>query len=117
MYEDKCSKDECKEGKSEEKSSEKKFILGSNDKVYYGPDKGFFASVFCCYNNHWILKDWWISISQIVARAIDKNANNEKVRKFFVSHEGQTTVIVDGSIYDLDYDWFFKEMKDQISRN
>ena len=86
MYEDKCSKDECKEGKIEEKSSEKKFILGSNEKVYYGPDKGFFASVFCCYNNHWILKtcpeDWWISISQIVARAIDKNANNEKVRNF-----------------------------------
>ena len=123
MYEDKCSKYECNEGKSDDKSSEKKFILGSNEKVYYGPDKGFFASVFCCYNNHWILKtcpeDWWISISQIVARAIDKNANNEKVRKFFVSHEGQTTlsVIVDGSIYDVDYDWFFKEMKDQISKN
>ena len=130
MYEDerwmkKISKDECKEGKIEEKSSEKKFILGSNEKVYYGPDKGFFASVFCCYNNHWILKtcpeDWWISISQIVARAIDKNANNEKVRKFFVSHEGQKTLTVDctefGSIYNVDYDWFFMEMKGQISKN
>ena len=36
MYEYKCSKDECKEGKKiEEKSSGKKFILGSNEKVYY----------------------------------------------------------------------------------
>ena len=105
--------------------AEKKFALGSKEEVNHGPDKGFFATVFCCYNNHYVLKtspeDWWISISQMIARAIDKDANHEDVRKFFVSHEGKKTLTVDCtsfvSIYNVDYEWFFNAMKDQISKN
>jgi len=103
----------------------KRFALGSKEDVYHGQDKGFSSTVFSCYNNHWVLKtcpeDWWISISQKIARAIDKDANHEKVRTFFVSHEDKKTLSVDctefGSIYNVDYEWFFDAMKNQISKN
>ena len=65
-------------------------------------------------------EDWWISISQIVNRAIDKEANNESVRTFFVSHEGKKTLSVHCTLEQLTSDdngWFFKEMKDKISQN
>ena len=58
--------------------------------------------------------------SQKVAMTIDKNANHPSVRKFFVSHEGKKTLTVQvgtPSIYKVDYEWFFKQMTDEISNN
>ena len=74
------------------------WVLGSKGKVSYSHDVGFFASVLCAYNNHWVLEtspeDWWISISQKVAVTIDKHAKEQDVRDFFVSHEGKKKLIV-----------------------
>ena len=101
----------------------KTFALGSRDEVCYESDVGFLAAVLCAYNNHWLLKtspeDWWIAITQKVAMTIDEKANDPSVKQFFVSHEGkkQLTVKVDPSIYNVDYEWFFNEMKDLISTN
>ena len=118
-------------GKSEVKRQKlqdpsfKKFAIGSKEDVISERDVGFFETVFCCYNNHWVLKtcpeDWWISITQKISIAIDAKANHPKVRPFFVSHEGKKKLTVDcthyGSIYNVDYDWFFKTMTTEISKN
>ena len=109
--------------KERENPNKKTFALGSRDEVCYESDVGFLAAVLCAYNNHWLLKtspeDWWIAITQKVAMTIDEKANDPSVKQFFVSHEGkkQLTVKVDPSIYNVDYEWFFNEMKDLISTN
>ena len=106
-----------------ENLNKKTFALGSKDEVCYESDVGFLAAVLCAYNNHWLLKtspeDWWITITQKVAMTIDEKANDPSVKQFFVSHEGkkQLTVLVDPPIYNVDYEWFFNEMKDLISTN
>ena len=105
------------------KPQQKTFALGSRGEVCYESDVGFLAAVLCAYNNHWLLKtspeDWWIAITQKVAMTIDEKANDPSVKQFFVSHEGkkQLTVKVDPPIYNVDYEWFFNEMKDLISTN
>ena len=50
---------------------------------------------------------------------IDREADHESVRPFFVNHEGKKTLTVDvgPSIYGVDYEWFFKEMSKQIKAN
>ena len=111
------------ETKERENSDKKTFALGSRDEVCYESDVGFLAALLCAYNNHWLLKtspeDWWITIVQKVTMAIDEKANDPSVKQFFVSHEGkkQLTVKVDPPIYNVDYEWFFNEMKDLISTN
>jgi len=118
LRENKPVKDE-----EETESIKKTFVLGSKEEVNHGPDVGLFAALLCSYNNHWVLKtcpeDWWITISQKIAMAIDKNANHPDVRQFFVSHEGKKTLTVEvgPSIYGVDYEWFFKQMRSQISKN
>ena len=116
---------ENKQAKVEEQdeSIKKTFVLGSKEEVSYGPNVGLFATLLFSYDNHWVLKtcpeDWWITITQKIAVAIDKNANHPDVRQFFVSHEGKKTltVAVGPSIYGVDYEWFFKQMRSQISKN
>jgi len=116
---------ENKQAKVEEQdeSIKKTFVLGSKEEVSYGPNVGLFATLLSSYDNHWVLKtcpeDWWITITQKIAVAIDKNANHPDVRQFFVSHEGKKTltVAVGPSIYGVDYEWFFKQMRSQISKN
>jgi len=116
---------ENKQAKVEEQdeSIKKTFVLGSKEEVSYGPNVGLFATLLSSYNNHWVLKtcpeDWWITITQKIAVAIDKNANHPDVRPFFVSHEGKKTLTVQvgPSIYGVDYEWFFKQMRSQISKN
>merc|ERR1712227_663276 len=116
---------ENKRAKVEEQdeSIKKTFVLGSKEEVSCGPNVGLFATLLSSYNNHWVLKtcpeDWWITITQKIAVAIDKNANHPDVRPFFVSHEGKKTLTVQvgPSIYGVDYEWFFKQMRSQISKN
>ena len=86
-------------------------------------DGGLLSSVLDAYNGHFNLRtgpeDWWYTIIQTVAVAIDANANKKEVRNFFVQHEGKKklTVMVGPSIYGVDYDWFFKQMSEEIDKN
>ena len=74
-------------------------------------------------NNHWSVRtcveDWWYTIIQRVAVAIDENSKSRAVRNFFVSHEGRKTlsVEVDSNLYGVDYSWFLDQMTDQMARN
>ena len=102
-------------------------ILGSKDsKVREGAgDFGFFTAVYECYNNHWALRtipdDWWFTVIRTVALAIDENARDPRVRKFFVNHDGKKELRVNvppGTIpHNVDYSSFFNQMANLIREN
>lgn len=99
-------------------------VLGSdNRKVFSEGNYGFFDTVMEAYNNHYSLRtcadDWWYTIIRKIAVAIDENSKSDKVRKFFVSHEGKKTLTVEvgPSVYGVDYSWFLDQMTQQISDN
>ena len=125
MWETTCAQSSLLENwtRGNDLARNKKFVLGSEEMVSAGEDKGLFSTVMAAYNNHWVLKtrpeDWWTAISQIIAIRIDKHANEPAVRAFFVSHEGkkELTVRVGPSIHGVDYDWFFQAMISQITEN
>jgi len=99
-----------------------KFLLGSKKSVEYDNDIGFLSTLLHAYNNHMVVRttpeDWWITITQKIAIDIDKNANDPKVRKFFVQHEGKKTLeVLINNINDIGSARFFEEMKSQISQN
>ena len=81
------------------------------------------STIYEAYGNHYNLRtgpeDWWYTIIQTVAVAIDKNAKKDTVRKFFVQHEGKKPleVQVGPSIYGVDYSWFFDQMSEEIAKN
>ena len=105
-----------------EVAKDKRFKLGSEEMVNFGPDKGFFSTVQAAWNNHWVLKtrpeDWWTSISQTIAIKIDKHAKNPLVKQFFVSHEGKKQLTVQiGSVHDINNEEFFQAMISQITKN
>ena len=64
--------------------------------IYYDHDMGFFSTILACYNNHWVLRtcadDWWNVMVRNVAQAIDDNGEKNKVRNFFVEHEGKKNI-------------------------
>ena len=92
---------------------------GQNDR---GLDLGFFNAIYQCYNQHWALKttpeDWWYTIIRTVAIAIDVNSKDDKVRKFFVNHEGkkELVVLVDSISY-MSSEHFFRQMTNLIQSN
>ena len=98
------------------------FRLGSQELVQPTDDKGFFSVIQAAYNNHWVLEtrpeDWWTTISSIIATRIDKEANNKKVRSFFVSHEGKKVLKVKiDSIDSIENESFFSQMRTNIYKN
>jgi len=98
------------------------FRLGSQELVQPTDDKGFFSVIQAAYNNHWVLEtrpeDWWTTISSIIATRIDKEANNKKVRSFFVSHEGKKVLKVKiDSIDSIENESFFSQMRTNINKN
>ena len=101
----------------------KTFRLGSEAAVFGGEDKGFLSTVMAAYNNHWVLRtrpeDWWTTVSQIIAVRIDRHAEDEKVREFFVSHQGKKplTVEIGPSLEGINNEKFFSQMISQISEN
>lgn len=118
------TKKESKRDFNEIKIDGKTPALGSKDIVTYpGHDAGFLSTVLEAYNDHYNLRtgpeDWWYTIIQTVAVAIDKNAKEDSVRKFFVEHEGKKPleVRVGPSIYGVDYSWFFGQMSEEIAKN
>ena len=45
------------------------------------------------------------------------NSKNENVRKFFVDHEGQKELVVDVGLGNIDFEYFYREMTNQIQQN
>jgi len=85
-------------------------------------DYGFFTAIYECYNRHWGLRtvpdDWWYTIIRTVAIAIDNNSKKNKVRKYFVNHDGKQRLTVDvDPTFGIDYEKFFREMTDLIQSN
>ena len=90
--------------------------------IYYDHDMGFFSTILACYNNHWVLRtcadDWWNVIVRNVAQAIDDNGEKNKVRNFFVEHEGKKTItIIVASLASMDYSWLFDQFSKGIRKN
>jgi len=90
---------------------------------YYDHDFGFFSTILACYNNHWVLRtspdDWWNVIVRNVAQAVDTNGEKNKVREFFVDHEGKKTieVVLPGRLDQVDYSWLFNQFSEGIRMN
>merc|ERR1711923_598263 len=102
-------------------------VLGSMDKVTDpGHDAGLLSTVYEAYGNHYNLRtgpeDWWYTIIQTVALAIDENSKSDKVRQFFVQHEGkkELEVIVGPpplNLDSVDYTWLFDQFSQKIEEN
>eukprot|EP00092_Neocalanus_flemingeri_P059812 GFUD01071617.1.p1 GENE.GFUD01071617.1~~GFUD01071617.1.p1 ORF type:complete len:273 (-),score=78.57 GFUD01071617.1:60-878(-) len=64
-----------------------------------------------------ITKDWWLTIVQRVAAAVDRNSKKDTVRKHFVAHEEKKKIVVDiKDISDIEAD-FFNQISQQVSNN
>jgi len=97
-------------------------VIGPSEEVFYDEDFGFFSAILACYNNHWVLRtspdDWWNVIVRIVAQAVDENGNKERVRKFFVDHEGQKEIsVIVPSLATIDYSWLFDQFSKGLRQN
>ena len=85
----------------------KTYVFGTNTQVFHGrDDKGFMSVVFEAYAKHLTLvtspEDWWLTVVQRVAQAIDKNSGKDTVRNHFVSHQDKKELFVDiNDIYDI----------------
>ena len=89
-------------------------------------DAGLLSTVYEAYNRHYNLRtgpeDWWYTIIQTVALAIDNNSKNNQVRKFVVQHEGkkELEVIVgrgELNVEHIDYSWSFNQFSEKIEEN
>merc|ERR1719464_2392274 len=72
-------------------------VLGSMDFITdAGHDAGLLSTIYEAYGNHYNLRtgpeDWWYTIIQTVALAIDENSKNQEVRDFFVQHDGKKRI-------------------------
>merc|ERR1712141_977702 len=102
-------------------------VLGSIDRVTdAGHDAGLLSTIYEAYGNHYNLRtgpeDWWYTIIQTVALAIDENSKSNKVRQFFVQHEGkkELEVIVGPpplKLDSIDYTWLFDQFSQKIEEN
>merc|ERR1719336_1734088 len=102
-------------------------VLGSMDKVTDpGHDAGLLSTIYEAYGNHYNLRtgpeDWWYTIIQTVALSIDENSKSDKVRQFFVQHEGkkELEVIVGPpplNLDSVDYAWLFDQFSQKIEEN
>ena len=84
-------------------------VLGSIDFVTdTRHDAGLLSTIYEAYSNHYNLRtgpeDWWYTIIQTVALAIDKNSKNEQVRNFFVQHDGKKELKVNFGVPPLKLD-------------
>lgn len=101
-----------------------KLIKASNSSENYVKSNirnGFVGACLTAYNQHYDLQlgpdDVWITIMTSLSRYI--NANAEKLRNLFVSHEGQVELKAfgSGSIYSANYDDLISQISDQIDKN
>ena len=89
-------------------------------------DAGLLSTVYEAYSNHYNLRtgpeDWWYTIIQTVALAVDRNSKSEEVRKFFVQHEGKKILAVQVGagplkVEEIDYSWLFDQFSQKIEEN
>ena len=98
------------------KKQETEAVAGTNAEVFFDEDWGFFSAILACYNNHWVLKtgpdDWWNVIVRNVAQMVDHNGEKNKVRHFFVDHQGkkEITIVVPDRLDNVDYSWLFDQL-------
>ena len=97
-------------------------VIGPSENVVYDKDFGFFSAILACYNNHWILKtspdDWWNVITRTVAQAVDDNGDEEKVRNFFVEHDGKKKIRIEvPKLSTVNYSWLFDQFSEGIRAN
>merc|ERR1739838_829364 len=101
----------------------KTYVFGTDTKVFHGSDdKGFMSVVFEAYAKHLTLvtspEDWWLTVVQRVAQAIDKNSGKETVRNHFVSHQDKKELFVDiNDIYDIKESSFFSQISKMVEEN
>jgi len=118
----KCREPEYNEDRQHIK--DKTPVLGCEEPVNQNGDYGFFSAVMGAYNNHWALKttpeDWFYTIIQKVAKAVDDNSKENEVRQFFVDHEVKKTLEVSvpqNTPLGVDYSWFIDQMTAKIQQN
>ena len=106
------------------KTSTTEIVAGSDiQDLYFDCDFGFFSAILACYNNHWVLKtspdDWWNVIARNVAQHVDENGEKNKVRDFFVDHQGKKTIeiFLPGRLDQIEYDWLFEQFSKAIGEN
>ena len=84
------------------------------------------STIYEAYGNHYNLRtgpeDWWYTIIQTVALAIDENSKNQEVRDFFVQHDGKKELeVIIGSpplkLDNIDYNWLFEQFSQKIAEN
>ena len=84
------------------------------------------STVYEAYNRHYNLRtgpeDWWYTIIQTVALAIDNNSKNNQVRRFFVQHEDKKELAVNVgagelNVENIDYSWLFDQFSEGIEEN
>ena len=101
----------------------KTYLFGTNTYVSHGrDDKGFLSIVFEAYAKHLTLvtspEDWWLTVVQRVAQAVDKNSGKETVKNHFVTHEDKKQLFVDiNDIYDIKEARFFSKMSELVQEN
>ena len=114
-----------KEGSQKIGSKTSTEIVAGSDiqDLYFDCDFGFFSAILACYNNHWVLKtspdDWWNVIARNVAQHVDENGEKNKVRDFFVDHQGKKTIeiFLPGRLDQIEYDWLFEQFSKAIGEN
>ena len=88
------------------------------ENLYFDCDLGFFSAILACYNNHWVLRtspdDWWNCIVRNVAQIIDENGEKNRVRDFFVEHQGKKEIAINvgPSLRGINYDWLFDQFSE-----
>ena len=109
-------------------------------------DRGFLSAIVHSYNNHYILQttpeDWWYTIISKLATAIEEATNDDedvdqvdsrawyrtstppearqKLREFFVRHEGKkslTVFVPPGPLHEQNYSIIFSQFTEQITAN
>eukprot|EP00026_Physarum_polycephalum_P008912 Phypoly_transcript_09017.p1 GENE.Phypoly_transcript_09017~~Phypoly_transcript_09017.p1 ORF type:complete len:353 (+),score=58.03 Phypoly_transcript_09017:117-1175(+) len=116
-------KKDFKEQKDSRKKEGKTIKTSDSSKNYFSTKftNGFVSACLTAYNEHYHLQigpdEVWISITIALSRYI--NANAEKFRNFFVSHEGKVELKVFGSgtLYTADYARFIDKLADEIDKN
>ena len=94
-------------------------VLGSVENVTLSQHNvGFLSTVLEAYNQHYNLRtspeDWWYTIVQTIAIAIDNNSRNEEVKEFLAkdSKRGlQVEIVLNGE----DYYWLFEQISNEIT--
>ena len=94
-------------------------VLGSVENVTLSQHNvGFLSTVLEAYNQHYNLRtspeDWWYTIVQTIAIAIDNNSRNEEVKEF-LAKDSKRGLQVEIDLNGEDYYWLFEQISNEIT--